>query len=68
VLIKDPDDLVKFLASFPGFSEVLVNASRLNLGDYVSIPLIFALAIIIGPIPGIVGLLTLVFLIYKTNW
>lgn len=56
LLQKDPDDLVILLASFAGFSEILISASRNNLGDYMPVPVIFSLAIILGPVIGIPGL------------
>ena len=54
---RDPDDMIFLLMSFAGFSEILVSASRFNLGDRISIPLIIALAILLGPVIGFSGML-----------
>ena len=64
---RDPDELVILLMCFAGFSEVLVNASRFNLGDQISIPLIFVLAVIVGPVIGFAGLLIATLLLHWTG-
>lgn len=63
----DPDELVILLVSFGGFSEVLANASRFNLGDQISIPLIFALAVFAGPVIGITGMFIATLLLHWTG-
>jgi len=64
---NDPDDMVIILACFAGFSEILVSASRLNLGDQVAIPVIFAAAVVLGPIMGIAGLIIMSILLWRTG-
>ena len=64
---KDPDDMVILLASFAGFSEILVSASRLNLGDHLAIPVIFAMAVVLGPFMGIAGLILISVLLWWTG-
>ena len=64
---NDPDDLVIVLACFAGFSEIMVSASRLNLGDHIAIPVIFAAAVVLGPIMGIIGLIILSVLLWWTG-
>ena len=64
---RDPDDLVITLASFAGFSEILVSASRLNLGDHIEIPVIFAMAVVLGPFMGIAGLILISILLWWTG-
>lgn len=59
--------MVILLVSFAGFSQILASAGRFNLGDYVSIPAIFALAVILGPVIGFAGLLIAVFLLRWTG-
>lgn len=49
---KEPDDLVIILACFAGFSEMLVSASKLNLGDHIAIPVILAMADRPRPVHG----------------
>jgi len=56
LLQKDPDEFVILLVCFAGFSEILINASKFSLGDHVPVPVIFSLAIIMGPVIGILGL------------
>ncbi len=64
---RDPDELIILLVSFGGFSEILANASRFNLGDQISIPLIFAMAVIMGPIIGITGMFIATLLLHWTG-
>lgn len=64
---KDPDDTVILLASLAGFSEILINASRLNLGDQIAIPVIFAMAVVLGPFIGIAGLILISVLLWWTG-
>ena len=64
---RDPDDMVILLVSFAGFSQILASASRFNLGDYISIPAIFALAVVVGPVIGFAGLLVAAFLLRWTG-
>jgi hypothetical protein len=64
---RDPDDMVIILASLAGFSEILVNASRFNLGDQISIPVIFAIAVVFGPFLGIAGLILISVLFWWTG-
>ena len=64
---REPDEMIILLVCFAGFSEFLVSASRFNLGDYIAIPLIFAFAVLLGPILGIAGLLIATFLLRLTG-
>ncbi len=64
---RDPDDLVIILACFAGFSEILVSASRLNLGDQIAIPVIFAMAVVLGPFMGLAGLIMISVLLWWTG-
>ena len=59
--------MIILLACFAGFSEILVSASRFNLGDHISIPLIFVFAVLLGPVIGVTGLLVAALLLRWTG-
>jgi hypothetical protein len=63
----DPDDQVILLTSLAGFSEILVSASRFSLGDHLDIPVIFAMAVFLGPVSGITGLIAGSLLLWWTG-
>lgn len=65
---RDPDEMIVLLICFAGFSEFMVSASRFNLGDHIAIPLIFAFAVLVGPVLGVVGLLIATFLLHWTGF
>ncbi len=64
---RDPDDMVILLVSFAGFSEILIHASRFSLGLYLPIPVIFAVAIIAGPVLGVTGMIVVSLLLRLTG-
>lgn len=64
---REPDEMIILLVCFAGFSEYMVSASRFNLGDHIPVSLIFAFAVLTGPIIGIVGLLIATFLLHWTG-
>ncbi|PHQ34845.1 Yip1 family protein [Rhodopirellula bahusiensis] len=56
IVSVDPTLHVLLLACLSGVGETLDRASMRNLGDVVSLPVIIAIACLLGPVGGIVGL------------
>lgn len=56
IIDDDPKKLVLLLAACSGVFETLSRASERSTGDNLDLPIIFAMAIILGPIGGIIGL------------
>jgi len=56
IVEADPRHLVLLLAALGGFSTVLDRASMRSLGDKLDWPVLLLLAVVIGPIAGIVTL------------
>jgi hypothetical protein len=52
----DPDRAVLLLAAIAGIGKVLDKASTKSSGDLISFPSIFLLAVILGPLSGIISL------------
>lgn len=56
IVDSDPDRHVLLLAAIAGMSHSLDNASMNHTGDTLALPVIFMIAILLGPIGGIIGL------------
>ncbi len=56
IVDTDPDRAVLLLAAIAGIGKVLDKASTKSSGDLISFPSIFLLAVILGPLSGIISL------------
>ncbi|MBI2543080.1 MAG: YIP1 family protein [Candidatus Aenigmarchaeota archaeon] len=56
IIKYDPRYMVLLLAAATGFSSFLSSAAQKSMGDYLTVPFIFLLALSIGSILGIAGL------------
>ncbi len=56
IVNTDPHRSVLLLAALAGIAQALDRASSRNLGDRISLPTILGLAVLLGPIGGIIGL------------
>jgi hypothetical protein len=56
IVDRDPEHMVLLLAAIYGISKVLDRAVAKNLGDKISWPFIFIIAIIAGPFSGVISL------------
>jgi len=67
IVDTSPEHLVLFLAAVVGFSNGLDQASARCVGDTLPLPMIFLIALIAGPVGGVIGLYISGALIYWTG-
>lgn len=67
IIETDSTRFVLLIAAFLGFGEVLSQINIRNIGDQLSLPLIIAMAVILGPIGGIIRLYFIGLIIHWTG-